>query len=41
MANLIYFFEFINKHNEHNELEGIFDEDVEELLGLKATCKKV
>lgn len=32
MANLIYFFEFIN---EHPELEGIFDEDVEDLLGFR------
>ena len=37
MANLIYFFEFINKHH---ELEGIFDEDVEELLGFKGPHAK-
>jgi hypothetical protein len=32
MANLIYFFEFINKHH---ELDGVFDKDIEELFGLK------
>ena len=37
MANLIYFFEFIN---EHHELEGIFDEDVEDLLGFRGSHAK-
>lgn len=32
MANLIYFFEFINKHH---ELDGVFDKDIEELFGFK------
>ena len=34
MANLIYFFEFIN---EHHELEGVFDEDIEDLFGFRGT----
>lgn len=37
MANLIYFFEFINTHH---ELEGIFDDDVEDLLGLRGSYVK-
>ena len=37
MANLIYFFEFINTHH---ELEGIFDDDVEDLLGLRGSHVK-
>lgn len=32
IANLVYFFEFINKHP---ELDGIFDEDVQDLFGLR------
>jgi hypothetical protein len=32
MANLVYFFEFINKHH---ELESVFDSDVEDLFGLR------
>ncbi len=47
MANLIHFFEFVDKHsNELSKLEkksksfkGIFDDDVEELLGFKGTRK--
>lgn len=34
MANLIYFFEFIN---EHHELEGVFDEDIEDLFGFRGS----
>ena len=34
MANLIYFFEFIN---EHPELEGVFDEDIEDLFGFRGS----
>jgi hypothetical protein len=34
MANLIYFFEFLNKHQ---ELISKFGDDVEELFGLRAT----
>lgn len=37
MANLVYFFEFINKHP---ELEGVFDDDVEDLFGLRGTHVK-
>ncbi len=37
MENLIYFFEFINKHP---ELEGIFDEDVEDLFGFRGSHVK-
>lgn len=37
MANLIYFFEFINKHP---ELEGVFDDDVEDLFGLRGSHVK-
>lgn len=33
MANLIYFFEFVN---EHHQLIDKFDEDIEDLLGLKS-----
>src|ERR1044072_1413522 len=32
MANLIYFFEFLNKHQ---ELDGLFDTDVEDLFGFR------
>ena len=34
MGNLIYFFEFIN---EHHELEGVFDEDIEDLFGFRGS----
>ena len=37
MANLVYFFEFINKHP---ELEGVFDDDVEDLFGLRGSHVK-
>ena len=37
MANLIYFFEFINGHP---ELEGVFDHDVEDLFGLRGSHVK-
>jgi len=34
MGNLIYFFEFIN---EHHELEGVFDEDIEDLFEFRGS----
>lgn len=37
MANIVYFFEFIYNHQ---ELEGIFDDDVEELLGFQGSHVK-